>query len=156
MNKYAKHIRATLDNRTLLEQLAEECSELSKASLKLIRAMGRNNNVTPVSPGQAMDNFREEVMDVLSVIAMIEGEDVINGMVDDIPYNPKLKRWAERLGYEESYFTEINSDYNLCKDCDYNESANEEYCSKMICGKHSKIVDVRDEACEDFEERDEQ
>ena len=102
MNKYATHIRATLDNRTLLEQLAEACSELSKASLKLIRAMGRNNNVTPVSPGQAMDNFREEIMDVLLVIALIEGEDAVDGMVYDIPHNPKLKRWAERLGYEES------------------------------------------------------
>lgn len=100
-NKYAKYIRTMLDNRTLLEQLAEECSELSKASLKMIRAMGRSNNITPVSPGQAMDNFREEIMDVLSVIALIEGGDSLNGMVYDIPYNPKLKRWAERLGYEE-------------------------------------------------------
>ncbi len=101
MNKYAKHIRATLDNRTLHEQLAEECSELAQASLKVIRAMGRSNNVTPVSPGQAMDKFREEAMDVLLVLALLEGEDGINGMVDDIPYNPKLRRWAERLGYTE-------------------------------------------------------
>ena len=101
MNKYAKHIRATLDNRTLHEQLAEECSELAQASLKVIRAMGRSNNVTPVSPGQAMDKFREEAMDVLLVLALLEGEDSINGMVDDIPYNPKLRRWAERLGYTE-------------------------------------------------------
>lgn len=50
-------------------------------------------------------------------------------------------------------FAEINSDYNLCKDCDYNESADEEYSAKLICGKHSKIVDVRDKACENFEER---
>ena len=69
--------------------------------MKLIRAMGRNNNVTPVSPGQAMDNFREEAMDVLLVLALLEGEDGINGMVDNIPFNPKLKRWAERLGYKE-------------------------------------------------------
>ena len=51
---------------------------------------------------------------------------------------------------------DISEDYNLCKDCEYNESADEEYSTKLICGKHSKIVDVRDEACEDFEERDEQ
>ena len=101
MNKYAKHIRATLDTRTLHEKVAEECSELAQASLKVIRAMGRNNNVTPVSPGQAMDKFREEAMDVLLVLALLEGEDSINGMVDDIPYNPKLRRWAERLGYTE-------------------------------------------------------
>ena len=65
MNKYAKHIRATLDNRTQLEQWAEECSELSKASSKRIRAIGRSNNITPVSPEQALDNVREEIMDVL-------------------------------------------------------------------------------------------
>ena len=102
MNKYAKHIRATLDNRTLHEQLAEECSELAQASLKVIRAMGRSNNVTPVSPGQAMDKFREEAMDVLLVLALLEGEEGINNMVYDIPYNPKLRRWAKRLGYIEA------------------------------------------------------
>lgn len=48
---------------------------------------------------------------------------------------------------------DISEDYNLCKDCEHNESADEEYSAKLICGKHSKVVDVRDEACEDFEER---
>lgn len=48
---------------------------------------------------------------------------------------------------------DVSEDYKLCKDCEYNESADEEYSTKLICGKHSKIVDVRDEACENFEER---
>lgn len=48
---------------------------------------------------------------------------------------------------------DISEDYNLCKDCEHNESADEEYSAKLICGKHSKIVDVRDEACVDYEER---
>ena len=48
---------------------------------------------------------------------------------------------------------DISEDYKLCKDCEYNESADEEYSTKLICGKHSKIVDVRDEACRDFVER---
>ena len=40
----------------------------------------------------------------------------------------------------------------LCKDCIYNESADDkEYSTKLICGKHSKVVDIRDEACEHFE-----
>ena len=46
----------------------------------------------------------------------------------------------------------ISEDYNLCKDCEHNESADEEYSAKLICGKHSKVVDVRDEACDDYEE----
>ena len=45
---------------------------------------------------------------------------------------------------------DISEDYNLCKDCEYNESADEEYSTKLICGRHVKIVDVRDEACKDF------
>lgn len=101
MNKYAKYIKSVLDERELLEQLAEECSELSKASLKAIRAKGLSSNVTPMSVGQALSNLREEMTDVLLVIALIEGEDIVNGMVDDIPFNPKLKRWAERKGYTE-------------------------------------------------------
>lgn len=101
MNKYAKYIKEELDERELLEQLAEESSELAKASLKVIRARGLSNNITPMSYGQALSNLREEIADVLLLIAMIEGEDVINGRVDDIPYNPKLRRWAERLGYTE-------------------------------------------------------
>lgn len=48
---------------------------------------------------------------------------------------------------------EINSDHKLCKNCEYNESASEEYNTKLICGRHGKIVDVRDEACKDYEER---
>lgn len=47
----------------------------------------------------------------------------------------------------------ISEDYNLCKDCEYNESADEEYSTKLICGRHGKIVDVRDEACKYYVER---
>lgn len=47
MNKYAEYIMNTLTARELLEQLAEECNELSKASLKLIRALGLSENATP-------------------------------------------------------------------------------------------------------------
>lgn len=48
---------------------------------------------------------------------------------------------------------DVSVDYKLCKDCEYNESADEEYSTKLICGRHGKIVDVRDEACKDFVER---
>lgn len=48
MNKYAEYIMNTLTARELLEQLAEECSELSKASLKLIRALELSENATPI------------------------------------------------------------------------------------------------------------
>lgn len=45
----------------------------------------------------------------------------------------------------------ISLDHKFCKDCIYNESANDkEYSAKMICGRHGKIVDIRDEACSNF------
>ena len=45
----------------------------------------------------------------------------------------------------------ISDDYKLCKDCIYNESADDkEYSAKLICGRHGKIVDIRDEACEGY------
>lgn len=53
--------------------------------------------------------------------------------------------------YSKKYRT-ISSNHRLCKDCIHNESANDkEYSAKMICGRHGKIVDIRDEACEDYE-----
>ena len=63
---------------------------------------------------------------------------------------------AKRREVIKIIIKDISEDYNLCKDCEHNESADEEYSAKLICGRHGKIVDIRDEACEDFEERDEQ
>ena len=37
--KYIKYIRKNLSEREILEQLAEEASELSQAALKAIRAL---------------------------------------------------------------------------------------------------------------------
>ena len=49
----------------VLRQLAEECSELAKASLKMIRAQRRE---TPVLPLDARDDFIEELADVQNAI----------------------------------------------------------------------------------------
>ena len=68
MNKYSEYVRDTLPDRDLLEQLAEECNELSKASLKLIRALKLNKNATPISKVEAYDKFIEEQKDVISVL----------------------------------------------------------------------------------------
>lgn len=98
MNKYAQFVRNTLSERELLEQLAEECSELAKASLKMIRANGMSANITPVSRQDAYDNFIEEQNDVVSVLWLLtryERYAYIDGY-------PKFARWAKRLGYKES------------------------------------------------------
>ena len=97
MNKYAKYIRNKLSNQELLEQLAEECSELAKASLKMIRASGMSANITPITRREAYDNFIEEQNDVVSVLWVLT-RDERYAYIDEYP---KYERWAKRLGYEE-------------------------------------------------------
>lgn len=86
------YIRDVLSERTLLEQLAEEASELAQAALKLIRAAEYSNNPTPITLQEAEVNLDEELHDVLAVASLL-------GLIDyDDDENPKWKRWAERLG----------------------------------------------------------
>ena len=97
MNKYADFVRQTLPMRDLLEQLAEECNELAKASLKLIRANQMSENATPTSRAEAYDNFIEEQKDVISVLWLLTRNENYK-FVDNYE---KYVRWAKRLGYEE-------------------------------------------------------
>ena len=107
---YRDYILDKLDERTLLEQLAEEASELSQAALKLIRAKRLNNNDTPVSEQEAMLSLALEYMDLLMVYSMLLEKDrkilritkansILPGK--DMENYFKWKRWAERLGYED-------------------------------------------------------
>ena len=102
MNKYAKFVRNTLSERELLEQLAEECNELAKATLKRIRAEKMSGNVTPTTKLEAWDNFIEEQKDVISVLWLLTG----NERYAYIDGYPKIERWAKRLAYKESGGTE--------------------------------------------------
>ena len=97
MNKYAEYVKNTLPARDLLEQLAEECNELSKASLKLIRAIGDSENPTPIGQVEAYDNFIEEQKDVISVLWLLTKDENYK-FIDNYE---KYVRWAKRLGYEE-------------------------------------------------------
>ena len=97
MNKYADFVRQTLPMRDLLEQLAEECNELAKASLKLIRANQMSENVTPTSRLEAWNNFVEEQQDVISVLRLLTRDENYK-FIDNYE---KYVRWAKRLGYEE-------------------------------------------------------
>ena len=86
------YILSVLDARTLLEQLAEEASELAQAALKLIRAAEYSNNPTPITLQEAQVGLDEELHDVLAVASLL-------GIIEyDDDENPKWKRWAERLG----------------------------------------------------------
>ncbi len=108
--KYRNFIIDKLDNRTMLEQLAEEASELSQAALKLIRAKGLSKNVTPRTEQEAALALAEEMTDCCIVIDLVcaKNWEVVSAIQennfandDDITSNPKWKRWAERLGYDK-------------------------------------------------------
>lgn len=88
-DKYIASIRKKLSKRTLLEGLAEEASELAKAAMKVIRAEGINNNITPVTPKTAFCNLVEEYGDVITVASVLGIKPKDNGK--------KLERWAIRL-----------------------------------------------------------
>ncbi len=100
---YRDYILDKLDERALLEQLAEEASELSQAALKLIRAKGLNENVTPKIKGEVTKKLTEEMLDCGIVMALLCHKDakIMAAILysEDMANSPKWKRWAERLGY---------------------------------------------------------
>lgn len=96
---YRDFILEKLDERTLLEQLAEEASELSQAALKLIRAKELSNNVTPRTEQEVTQNLVEEILDCNLVMSLLCRKD--RKLLISMPKINKHKRWAERLGYKE-------------------------------------------------------
>lgn len=94
--KCRQYIKNKLTRRELLEQLAEECSELTKAAMKTIRAEELSENPTPTSRVEAEKNFTEEQLDIISVLYILTG----SKMYEHIMYYPKYVRWAIRLGYQ--------------------------------------------------------
>jgi len=100
MNKYKLYVKEKLSEREILEQLAEEASELSQAALKCIRACGLSDNPTPVGQAEAMAKLDEEFTDVLMnmwLLLPLDYKVAINAM----PECEKWQRWAERLGYKK-------------------------------------------------------
>ena len=93
-DKDLKYIRDSLSKASLLEQLAEEATELAKASLKYARIL-RGENPTPVTTEEAMANLREELTDVVIV------EDVLNLAPDLSLYENKLNRWTNRIKHRK-------------------------------------------------------
>ena len=80
----------------LLEQLAEECGELTHACLKFARCL-RGENPTPKTEKECRDALTEEVADVtLCIRLIIEGYVIDPDKVNDI-VEEKMQRWHERL-----------------------------------------------------------
>ena len=89
--KDREYILDTLNDRDLHELLAEECSELAQASLKMIRASGCTHNVTPISFEKARQKVIEEAGDVLMLL------DALNILPETTLDNSKWSRWRKRI-----------------------------------------------------------
>ena len=83
-----------IDKRTLLEQLAEEATELSQAALKLIRAEKLSDNPTPANVSIASEQLIEELADVLVAA------DAVGIQILESCDNSKWRRWAARIKKE--------------------------------------------------------
>ena len=87
-------INAVLGAAALLEQLAEESTELAHAALKQAR-VERGENPTPITASEAFSNLFEEVADVrLCILAL---ESMIGPMDTRGIEDEKLTRWVERI-----------------------------------------------------------
>jgi NTP pyrophosphatase (non-canonical NTP hydrolase) len=94
------YIADQLGTAELLCQLAEEAAELSKAALKLRRAI-TGFNPTPVTVDQARDNLVEEMADVYLCLDLLGFRSFENLCTTGEIEVKKLQRWAGRLGLEE-------------------------------------------------------
>jgi NTP pyrophosphatase (non-canonical NTP hydrolase) len=96
MTDKIKFVREKLPKEELLAQLAEECSELAQAALKLRRVFD-GRNVTPVTEEEAFAKVLEEFADVMLCVKVIGIDSVLNmKKILDIR-EKKLERWVKRL-----------------------------------------------------------
>lgn len=89
-------IQILLGTPEILTQLAEECSELTHAALKLRRAI-TGVNPTPICAADAMADLLEEIADVFATLEALgvhtdEYEETVCRIWDE-----KLARWVKRL-----------------------------------------------------------
>ena len=83
-------------NEYMLRQLAEECSELSQAALKYIRALRKE---TPMRTDEAIEHIVEEIADVSLMIDAVSDTVLSERDMDDVQAikEQKLDRWKTRL-----------------------------------------------------------
>ena len=78
----------------MLEMLAEECTELAQASLKLSRKI-RRENYTPRSEEACLKSLTEELADVMVCINQID--DIVDMAAVKKIQKEKLDRWKARM-----------------------------------------------------------
>ena len=80
----------------VLEQLAEECSELAQASLKYARFM-RGENPTPKTEEECRNALVEEMADVQLMIDLLTMSGIIGDAEIRTRMGKKMLRWLDRM-----------------------------------------------------------
>lgn len=93
-------IRDYIGTPALLEQFAEECTELAQASLKYARKL-KGENPTPKKIDEIKENFWEEITDILICIDELTKSGLIDYIYVDRTKKIKRKRWYERIEERE-------------------------------------------------------
>ena len=88
------YIKAKVNYKERLAQLAEEATELAHAALKYRRALD-DENPTPVSSNEAFKNLIEEIDDIALLLETLALKWRIE--FNSSSRERKLKRWVERL-----------------------------------------------------------
>lgn len=100
------NIKEKIGMCALLEQTAEECTELAQACLKLSRKY-RGENPTPATIYDLQNKVTEEFADVrVCMLEMLLGKIVIDEEIDVI-VGTKTDRWEKRI--EEHLKTKKNN-----------------------------------------------
>lgn len=89
-------VRGNVPQEELLAQLAEECTELAKAALKLRRTYSKTNP-TPVKRREATNAVLEEIADVKLCLHACGFEKVSTLIECNRIMGAKAERWADRL-----------------------------------------------------------
>ena len=88
------YIKAKVNYKERLAQLAEEATELAHAALKYRRTLD-DENPTPVSRNEAFKNLIEEIDDVALLLETLALKWRVE--FNSSSREKKLKRWVERL-----------------------------------------------------------
>ena len=80
----------------VLEQLAEECSELAQASLKYARLL-RGENPTPKTEAECLESLTEEMADVYLCMNLIMFAGVAGAETVEHITSEKFARWHKRI-----------------------------------------------------------
>jgi NTP pyrophosphatase (non-canonical NTP hydrolase) len=94
--KNLRKICEHLDAPELLAQLAEEAGELTRAALKLRRAM-THTNPTPCPASKALSDLLEEIADVLNCLDAVEYSLELDRDLALQIMERKRTRWIKRL-----------------------------------------------------------